>query len=395
MTTRAAYSSDAGIFRRVPRGVVEPATVDEVRSAVASAHDHGWSIVGRGGGSSVAGNAIGNGLVIDTSTHFNRIISLDPDRGEAVVEPGVICDDLRAAAAPYHLTYGPDPSTHSRCTIGGMVANNACGSHSVAYGTAAQNLVDVTLMLADGREVTVTADGCDDPTIDRALRELYDRNADRINRELGRFPRQVSGYGLHYLGHDMAKAVAGSEGTIGIITRMTVKLVPVPAEKALGVLAFETVYDAAAAAYALRLPGVATIEGMGGDLLEALRSKQGQSNAGANLPGIRKGITRRRLALLRNHRRHGRRGPRRRRACRRHGRHHRPRRGDGRRRDARPVEDPGILRRHGHPTARRWRSLAELGGFGRPAAEPGGLSPRPLRPDGPLQPARNPLRPLR
>jgi FAD/FMN-containing dehydrogenase/Fe-S oxidoreductase len=291
MTTRAAYSSDAGIFRRVPRGVVEPATVDEVRSAVASAHDHGWSIVGRGGGSSVAGNAIGNGLVIDTSTHFNRIISLDPDRGEAVVEPGVICDDLRAAAAPYHLTYGPDPSTHSRCTIGGMVANNACGSHSVAYGTAAQNLVDVTLMLADGREVTVTADGCDDPTIDRALRELYDRNADRINRELGRFPRQVSGYGLHYLGHDMAKAVAGSEGTIGIITRMTVKLVPVPAEKALGVLAFETVYDAAAAAYALRLPGVATIEGMGGDLLEALRSKQGQSNAGANLPGIRKGIT--------------------------------------------------------------------------------------------------------
>lgn len=290
MTTRAAYSSDAGIFRRVPRGVVEPSTVEEIRDAVTTAHERGWSVTGRGGGSSVAGNAIGNGLVIDTSAHFNRILSVDPENCTAVVEPGVICDDLRREVAVHGLTYGPDPSTHSRCTVGGMVANNACGSHSVAYGTAAQNLVDVTLMLADGREVTVTADGCDDPVIDRRLRELYRDNEQTITTELGRFPRQVSGYGLHYLGTDMAKAVAGSEGTIGLITRMTVKLVRVPKEKALGVLAFGTVFEAAAAAYALRLPGVATIEGMGGDLLEALRSKQGQAHAGENLPGIRKGV---------------------------------------------------------------------------------------------------------
>lgn len=290
MTTRAAYSSDAGIFRRVPRGVVEPDSIEGVRRAVRTARDKGWSIVGRGGGSSVAGNAIGNGLVIDTSTHFNRILSIDPQAREAVVEPGVICDDLRAAAGVHGLTYGPDPSTHSRCTVGGMVANNACGSHSVAYGTAAQNLVDITLMLADGREVTVTAEGCDDSEIDAQLRTLHEENAEIIGKELGRFPRQVSGYGLHYLAHDMAKAIAGSEGTIGIITRLTVKLVPVPAVKALSVLAFETVYGAAEAAAALRLPGVTTIEGMGGDLLDALRSKQGQANAGSNLPGIRKGM---------------------------------------------------------------------------------------------------------
>lgn len=289
MTTRAAYSSDAGIFRRVPMGVVEPSTVEEAREAVAAAGQRGWSIIGRGGGSSVAGNAIGRGLVIDTSSHFNRILSLDPEAGTAVVEPGVICDELRSAAAPFGLTYGPDPSTHSRCTIGGMVANNACGSHSVAYGTAAQNLVDITLMLADGREVTVTAEGCDDPLIDAALRDLYSANKELITSELGRFPRQVSGYGLHYLGTDMAKAIAGSEGTIGLIIRMTVKLMPVPAHKALCVLAFSTVFEAAGAAAALRLPGVATIEGMGGDLLNALRSKHGQQHAGENLPGIRLG----------------------------------------------------------------------------------------------------------
>lgn len=291
MATRAAYSSDAGIFRRVPMGVVKPSTVEGVREALATARGRGWSIVGRGGGSSVAGNAIGRGLVVDTSAHFNRILSLDPQRGEAVVEPGVICDDLRSAAAPFGLTYGPDPSTHSRCTVGGMVANNACGSHSVAYGTAAQNLVDVTLMLADGREVSVAADGCDDAAIDAKLRDLYSANEELITAELGRFPRQVSGYGLHYLGTDMAKAIAGSEGTIGLITRMTVKLMPVPAHKALCVLAFRTVFEAAAAAAALRLPGVATIEGMGGDLLDALRSKQGQAHAGSNLPGIRLGQT--------------------------------------------------------------------------------------------------------
>lgn len=290
MTTRAAYSSDAGIFRRVPRGVVEPDSVEGIRRAMRSAQGKGWSIVGRGGGSSVAGNAIGNGLVIDTSTHFNRILSIDPDAREAVVEPGVICDDLRASASIHGLTYGPDPSTHSRCTVGGMVANNACGSHSVAYGTAAENLVDITLMLANGREVTITADGCDDPQIDRQLRGLYTDNAELISKELGRFPRQVSGYGLQYLAGDMAKAIAGSEGTVGIITRLTVKLLPVPAVTALSVLAFESVYGAAEAAAALRLPGVTTIEGMGGDLLNALRSKQGQAKSGSNLPGIRKGI---------------------------------------------------------------------------------------------------------
>lgn len=294
MATRAAYTSDASIFRRVPAAILEPRNVEDVRDGLAIARARGWKVVGRGGGSSVAGNAIGEGLVIDTSRYFNRILEIDPDRATATVEPGVVCDALREAAAAHGLTYGPDPSTHSRCTIGGMVANNACGSHSVAYGTAAQNLVDVTLLLGDGREVTLSKGGASDSEIDAALRLLVSENAELIESELGRFPRQVSGYGLHYLlarhGFDVAKALAGSEGTTGIITKLTVKLVPVPKVKALAVLAFDTVFDAAAAAAQLRLPGVATIEGMGGDLLAALRSKVGQERAGTNLPGNRKGL---------------------------------------------------------------------------------------------------------
>ncbi|HLR47709.1 MAG TPA: FAD-binding and (Fe-S)-binding domain-containing protein [Corynebacterium sp.] len=294
MTTRAAYSSDASIFRRIPKAVIEPQSVEDIRDGIAIAQERGWSIISRGGGTSVAGNAIGTGLIIDTSRYFNRILDIDVENRTATVEPGVVCDALRAAVAEHGLTYGPDPSTHSRCTIGGMVANNACGSHSVAYGTAAENLVSVTIMLASGKEVTFDGSGVSDEDIDKQLHQLVDAHAELIDAELGRFPRQVSGYGLHYLldkhGFDAAKAIAGTEGTVGVITKMTVKLVEVPKVKALAVLAFETVYDAASAAARLRLPGVATIEGMGGDLLDALRSKRGQERAGGNLPGNRKGI---------------------------------------------------------------------------------------------------------
>lgn len=293
MTARAAYVSDASIYRRVPAAVLEPRTVAEIRDALAVAREKHWSVVARGGGTSVAGNAIGEGLLIDTSRHFHRILEIDPDNRTATVEPGVVCDHLREAAAEYGLTYGPDPSTHSRATIGGMVANNACGSHSVAWGTAADNLVELTMMLADGREITLRAGGCDEEEINTALRALRERHAERIGAELGRFSRQVSGYGLHHLlpenGFDVAKAVAGSEGTLGIITRLKVKLVEAPAHTALVVLAFDSIITAARVAPALRLPQVTTIEGMGGDLLAALRGKIGQETAGADLPGNRQG----------------------------------------------------------------------------------------------------------
>ena len=288
LATRSAYVSDASIYRRLPAAVVEPRDAAEIREALALAHREGWSVTSRGGGTSVAGNAIGDGLIIDTSRHFNRILSIDTEAQTATIEPGVVCDQLRDAAAAYGLTYGPDPSTHSRCTVGGMVGNNACGSHSVAWGTSADNLVAVTVMLADGREVELTSGGTSDPNLTRRLAELRDKNLTMLRTELGQFPRQVSGYGLHYLlqerRFDVAKAFAGSEGTLGIMTKLTVKLVQRPAATALAVLAFADVFVAAAAAPRLRLPGVTTIEGMGADLLAALRSRPGREQAGSELP---------------------------------------------------------------------------------------------------------------
>lgn len=288
LTTRAAYASDASIYRRVPEVVVEPRTEEDIRQALALAAQKGWPVVSRGGGTSVAGNAISTGMLIDTSRHFNQILSIDPGEMTAVVQPGVICDQLRDAAAAYGLTYGPDPSTHARCTIGGMVGNNACGSHSVVWGTSADNLVAVTVMLADGRKVQLRRGGASDPVIESALGAIRDQNLSMLRTELGQFPRQVSGYGLHHLlpenGFDVAKAFAGSEGTCGIMTSLTVKLVRKPAATTLSVLGFEDVFDAAAAASRLRVAGVQTIEGMGADLLTALRSRPGKEQAGSVLP---------------------------------------------------------------------------------------------------------------
>lgn len=288
LTTRAAYVSDASIYRRVPAAVGEPRSVEEIREALSVAKERGWSVVCRGGGTSVAGNAIGDGLIIDTSRYFNQILAIDPEARTARIRPGVVCDTLRDAAGEFGLTYGPDPSTHSRCTVGGMFANNACGSHSVAWGTAADNIVSLKLMLSDGREIEVGADNCSDPVIEEQLLRLRDEHLGVLRTELGQFARQVSGYGLHHLlpenGFNVAKAMAGTEGTCGIITELTVRLVERPRATALAVLGFSDVFGAAGAAPLLRRPGVYTVEGMGADLLAALRTRPGQETAGSELP---------------------------------------------------------------------------------------------------------------
>ena len=288
LTTRAAYVSDASIYRRLPAAVAEPHDVTELRELLALAAERRWPVTCRGGATSVAGNAIGDGLVIDTSRYFNRILSIDPEAMTATIEPGVVCDQLRVAAAEFGLTYGPDPSTHSRATVGGKVPNNACGSHSVAWCTSADNLVAATVMLADGREIELCEGGTSDPIMDRALLAIRDGHLAVLRTELGQFPRQVSGYGLHYLlpenEFDTAKAFAGSEGTCGISTRLTVKLVRRPAHVALAALGFQDVFAAATAAPKLRIPGVYTIDGMGSDLIAALRTRPGRKNAGTELP---------------------------------------------------------------------------------------------------------------
>src|SRR3954470_16934295 len=153
--TLALYTTDASNYRHVPRGVVLPETVDDVVAAVAEARASDLPVIARGGGTSVAGNACGPGLVIDTSRHVGGVLSLDPERRLARVLPGTVLDDLQAVAAPHGLRFGPDPSTHSRCTLGGMIGNNACGSHSVAWGRTADVVQRMEVLLYDGTRLTV------------------------------------------------------------------------------------------------------------------------------------------------------------------------------------------------------------------------------------------------
>src|SRR5882757_5482158 len=205
---RGLYSMDASNYRRAPIGVVTPETVDDVRAAVAAAREFGVPLVPRGGGTSIGGNSIG-GLVIDFSRHLNRIIDVDPERRLASVEPGVVLDHLRAAAAPFGLTFGPDPSTHSRATLGGMIGNNACGSHSLTWGRTVDHVRTLDVLLSDGHRMTVgrttsaAGSGVALPArtadLRRSLLDLTNRHESSIRSELDRFPRQVSGYGLHHL----------------------------------------------------------------------------------------------------------------------------------------------------------------------------------------------------
>src|SRR5947207_3225189 len=151
--TLGLYTTDASNYRVPPDLVVVPRDVDDLTTALALAREAGAPVALRGGGTSMAGNCLG-GVVIDVSRHLNRILHLDPDRAEAVVEPGVVLTDLVAAARPHGLTFAADPSSASRATLGGMIANNACGAHSVAWGTTSDNLRAVDVVTADGGRLT-------------------------------------------------------------------------------------------------------------------------------------------------------------------------------------------------------------------------------------------------
>ncbi len=155
--TLAAYSTDASNHRLVPTCVAFPRSVADVAALVSACRDEGMPVTSRGGGTNLAGNAIGSGVVVDYSRYLNRIHNIDPDVRRAVVEPGVVLDALQASAAAYGLRFGPDPATHSACTIGGMVGTNACGARAIAWGTTSANVTAVDLVLSDGRTTSLGA----------------------------------------------------------------------------------------------------------------------------------------------------------------------------------------------------------------------------------------------
>jgi FAD/FMN-containing dehydrogenase/Fe-S oxidoreductase len=282
--TRALYSTDASIYRIPPLAVVHPRSREELVAVVDAARRAGVPLTSRGAGTSCAGNAIGPGLVVDCGRHLRTIHTVDADARTAVVDPGVIQSDLTSAALRHGLRYGPDPSTANRCTVGGMIGNNACGPRALGYGRASDNVVALDVITGTGERLTLDsrtdARASDSPAL-RALAAEADAHADLIRREFGHFSRQVSGMSLEWLlperGFDVAKFFAGTEGTLGVITRATVRLVADDPHKVMLALGYPTMPDAADAMPAI-LPFTPTaVEGLDARIVDVVRRKLGDA----------------------------------------------------------------------------------------------------------------------
>ncbi|WNC03316.1 FAD-binding and (Fe-S)-binding domain-containing protein [Streptomyces sp. CGMCC 4.7035] len=259
---------DASNYRRVPLGVVAPRDADDVAAALSVCRAHGVPVVARGGGTSIAGQATGTGVVLDFTRYMNRILSLDPEARTAVVQPGLVLDRLQEAAAPHGLRFGPDPSTHARCTLGGMIGNNACGSHSVAWGTTADSVRELSVLTARGEALTLGRGRRGAP---EGLDALVESELALLRTGFPFLPRRISGYALDALlpekGADVARSFCGSEGTLGVLTEAVVRLVEAPRARALAVLAYADETAAAQAAAGLLRHGPLTVEGMAADLV--------------------------------------------------------------------------------------------------------------------------------
>jgi FAD/FMN-containing dehydrogenase/Fe-S oxidoreductase len=256
---RALYAYDASIYRQVPVGVVVPRDAGDVAAALAACREHGAPVLGRGTGSSLAGQSVNEAVVFDFSRYLNSIVELDPRRRRARVQPGVICDELRDAAQAHGLTFGPDPATHDHATFGGMIGNNSCGTHSVLsalYGPGprtSDNVEEMEIITYDGLRMRagptpedelrrIIAAGGRRAEIYTGLKRIADTYGDVIRKGLPDIPRRVSGYNLDELlpekGFNVARALVGTEGTCALVLEATVTLVHSPPERSLVVLGY-------------------------------------------------------------------------------------------------------------------------------------------------------------
>jgi FAD/FMN-containing dehydrogenase/Fe-S oxidoreductase len=261
--SRGRYATDASIYQVMPVGVVVPETIEDAATALAIAREHGTPVLARGGGTSQCGQTVNRALVIDTSKFLRRILHVDPDRRTATVEPGLVLGQLNAAIARHGLFFPVDPSTHARCTIGGMAGNNSCGAKSIRYGLMADNVTAIDAILADGsrhRFGTVPDNlGADIPAgIAELIQRLRALGAAEAEEIAARFPsqlRRVGGYNIDVLTpaaraagrENLARLLVGSEGTLAFSAAITLTLHPVKPRKVLGLCQFPTFRAAMAA----------------------------------------------------------------------------------------------------------------------------------------------------
>lgn len=286
--TRAAYSTDASLFRVVPQAVVRPRHPDELAAVVDVARELRTPVTMRGAGTSIAGNAVGPGLVVDTLKHLNKVVSVDAEAGTAVVQPGTVHAVLQKAAVAQGWRFGPDPSTHTRCTIGGMIGNNACGSRALGYGRMVDNVEALSVVMGTGDALALGPGGAIGAgDVAGSLDRIVGAHLGPIRTQFGRFGRQVSGYSLEHLlpenGRRLDRFLTGSEGTLGVVTQATVRLVRDAPARTMAVLGYPSMVEAADAVPALLAHPLVACEGLDARIVDLVRG------AGKAVPELPKG----------------------------------------------------------------------------------------------------------
>jgi len=287
--SRALYAADSSNYRQMPVGVITPRDSADVVAALVACRRTGAAVLPRGAGTSLAGQCANVAVVFDYSRYMNGLVSIDPEAKLAVVEPGIVLDRVREAAEVYHLTYAPDPATHSRCTLGGMIGNNSCGVHGLLGGKVVDNVETLDIVLYDGTRMTVgrtspeeleakIAAGGREGEIYAKLKNLRDRFADLIREKFPRIPRRVSGVNLDELlpenGFNLARALVGSEGTCATVVSAKLNLTSSPPFRVLTALAFDDPFLAADVVPRVLEFGPIGLEGFDGLMVEFMLRKK-------------------------------------------------------------------------------------------------------------------------
>ncbi len=284
--TRGIYATDASIYQIQPVAVVTPLDEADVRAAVTVARRHGIPVIPRGGGTGLAGQAVGTALILDCSRHMNRILEVNVEEGWARVEPGVVRDELNAALAPHALHFAPDPATTNRACIGGMIGNNSSGVRSIVYGKTIDHVLETRVLLSDGEIMSFVS--CDSAEVDRiaegddrtaeiygGVKAIIDANRNEIDKRFPKIMRRVGGYNLDaFTGGDrwnLSNLIVGSEGTLATLLDAKIKLAPLPKHMVLAIAHFDELLDAIRAVASIVAHEPAAVEILDGKVVARAR----------------------------------------------------------------------------------------------------------------------------
>src|SRR6266404_5371637 len=286
--SRALYATDGSNYRQIPIGLVVPRDEADVIAAVEACRKYGAPVLARGAGTSLAGQCCNVAVVLDFTKYMNQILELNIGSKFARVQPGVVLDSLRNRAEAHNLTFAPDPSTHNRCTIGGMIGNNSCGTHSLLGGKTVDNVEELRILLYDGSQMTVgatseseleaiIAQGGRRGEIYSTLRTIRKEYAGLIRARFPRIPRRVSGYNLDELlpenRFNVARSLVGTEGTCAVVLEAKLKLIHSPQHRVLVGLGYEDAFHAADHVPEILEFGPIGLEGFEGSIVDGLRRK--------------------------------------------------------------------------------------------------------------------------